>query len=251
MKGVVSGTAAGVHFEQPVELAAHEDRTVVFTPEQFPQLHIHDPKLWWPYQMGEPHLEHLDLSFSRERAHLGRTERRLRHSRNHVGVHRQRQPSVSCERQADSHSRRQAGRRTCCCAAMTSACAISSAWCATCDLNTIRLEGKLDTEEFFHLADRAGNPRDARLVLLRSLGALEGLDRRTTCTIATASLRSQMLRLRQHASLLVWLNGSDNPPPANVENAYLQVEAETHWPNPSSPRHRQRQPPSPARAASR
>ena len=41
-----------------------------------------------------------------------------------------------------------------------------------------------------------------------------------------------MLRLRHHASLLVWLNGSDNPPPADVEKAYLQVESETHWPNP-------------------
>ena len=51
-------------------------------------------------------------------------------------------------------------------------------------------------------------------------------------TIATASLRAQMLRLRHHASLLVWLNGSDNPPPANVETAYLKVESETHWPNP-------------------
>jgi exo-1,4-beta-D-glucosaminidase len=43
-------------------------------------------------------------------------------------------------------------------------------------------------------------------------------------TIATASLRSQMLRLRHHASLLVWLNGSDNAPPTNVERAYLDVE---------------------------
>ena len=41
-----------------------------------------------------------------------------------------------------------------------------------------------------------------------------------------------MLRLRHHASLLVWLNGSDGPPPANVETAYLKVESETHWPNP-------------------
>jgi len=32
--------------------------------------------------------------------------------------------------------------------------------------------------------------------------------------------------------LLVWLNGSDNPPPADVEKAYLAVEADTHWPNP-------------------
>jgi len=41
-----------------------------------------------------------------------------------------------------------------------------------------------------------------------------------------------MMRLRQHASLLVWLNGGDNPPPADIERAYLQVEADTHWPNP-------------------
>jgi exo-1,4-beta-D-glucosaminidase len=41
-----------------------------------------------------------------------------------------------------------------------------------------------------------------------------------------------MLRLRHHASLLVWLNGSDIAPPTNVERAYLDVEAETHWPNP-------------------
>jgi exo-1,4-beta-D-glucosaminidase len=32
--------------------------------------------------------------------------------------------------------------------------------------------------------------------------------------------------------VLVWLNGSDNAPPANVERAYLDIEAETHWPNP-------------------
>jgi exo-1,4-beta-D-glucosaminidase len=51
-------------------------------------------------------------------------------------------------------------------------------------------------------------------------------------SIATASLRAQMLRLRHHASLLVWLNGSDGPPPADVESAYLKVESETHWPNP-------------------
>ena len=51
-------------------------------------------------------------------------------------------------------------------------------------------------------------------------------------TIATASLQSQMLRLRSHASMLVWLNGSDNAPPADVERAYLKVEADAHWANP-------------------
>src|SRR5581483_10389678 len=62
VKGVVSGSAAGIAFEQPVQLAAHEDKTVVFTPQQFPALQVKNPKLWWPYPMGEPHLEHLSVS---------------------------------------------------------------------------------------------------------------------------------------------------------------------------------------------
>ena len=38
------------------------------------------------------------------------------------------------------------------------------------DLNTIRLEGKLENDEFFELADQQGILRHARLVLLRPLG---------------------------------------------------------------------------------
>ena len=39
--------------------ACTEDRTVAFTPDKFPQLHLSHPKLWWPWQMGEAHLERL------------------------------------------------------------------------------------------------------------------------------------------------------------------------------------------------
>jgi exo-1,4-beta-D-glucosaminidase len=42
-----------------------------------------------------------------------------------------------------------------------------------------------------------------------------------------------MRRLRSHPSMLVWLNGSDGPPPANVEQAYLDLEKELNWPNPT------------------
>ena len=41
-----------------------------------------------------------------------------------------------------------------------------------------------------------------------------------------------MYRLRGHASLVAWLNGSDNPPPPDVEQTYLKVEKELLWPNP-------------------
>ncbi len=99
------------------------------------------------------------------------------------------------------------------------------------NLNTIRLEGKLDTDDFFNLADRNG------ILVMLGWCCCDHWERWQTwtpedLTIATASLRSQMLRLRYHPSLLVWLNGSDNPPPPNVENAYIDVETATHWPNP-------------------
>ena len=44
-----------------------------------------------------------------------------------------------------------------------------------------------------------------------------------TTKTASASLRDQALRLRNHPSVFVWLYGSDNPPPAKIENLYLQV----------------------------
>ena len=50
--------------------------------------------------------------------------------------------------------------------------------------------------------------------------------------IAEASLRDQIYRLRSHPSLVMWLNGSDNPPPPDVEEMYLEVEKQLLWPNP-------------------
>ena len=35
-----------------------------------------------------------------------------------------------------------------------------------------------------------------------------------------------MYRLRGHPSLIAWMNGSDNPPPPDVEQTYLKVEKE-------------------------
>jgi exo-1,4-beta-D-glucosaminidase len=230
IKGVVSGSTIGIHFEQPVELSPHEDRTVVFTPDKFPALRVQNPKPWWPYQMGSPHLEKLTMSFAAE----GRTmdeqsvEFGLREVTSELTANGSRLFRVNGKPilirgagwsqdmllRSDPHRLRDQFRMV-----------------RDMNLNAIRLEGKLETDEFFHLADEQG--------ILVMLGwcccdhwehwkdwTPEDLD------IAIASLHAQMLRLRHHASLLVWLNGSDNPPPPDVERAYLQVESATHWPNP-------------------
>ncbi len=230
VRGVVAGTVAGVRVEQPIELAPREDRTVLFTPASFAQLNVHEPKLWWPYQMGEPHLERLTMSFSSAGRVMDEQSidfgiREITSENNATGGRLFRvngKPilirgggwSQDMLLRADSKRLRDQFRMV-----------------RDIGLNTIRLEGKLDTEDFFQLADQQG------ILVMLGWCCCDHWEHWKDWTpedlhIATSSLRAQLLRLRQHASLLVWLNGSDNPPPPDVEKAYLQVEAETHWPNP-------------------
>ena len=46
-------------------------------------------------------------------------------------------------------------------------------------------------------------------------------------------MADQARRLRNHPSVYVWLDGSDGPPPADVEKMYLSALSEAEWPNPS------------------
>jgi exo-1,4-beta-D-glucosaminidase len=230
VRGVLSGSAAGIQFQQPVQLAAHQDKSVVFTPEQFPVLRIKNPKPWWPYQMGDPHLERLTLSFNDQNvksdeqtvefgireitSELTPNGNRLFRVNGKPILIRGAGWSQDMLLRVDEQRLRDQIRMV-----------------RDMNLNTIRLEGKLETEEFFRLADQQG------ILVMLGWCCCDHWEHwknwsADDLTVATASLRAQMLRLRQHASLLVWLNGSDNPPPPNVERAYLQVESDTHWPNP-------------------
>jgi exo-1,4-beta-D-glucosaminidase len=230
VKGVVSGSAAGIHFEQAVQLAGHEDRTVIFTPQQFPALRMKNPQPWWPWQMGDPHLEHLSVSFlnqgvktDEQNVDFGIREITSELTSNGSRMFRVNGKPILIRGAGWSQDMllRADERRL----------RDQIHMVRDMNLNTIRLEGKLETEDFFRLADQQG------ILVMLGWCCCDHWEHwkdwtPDDLTIASASLRAQMLRLRQHASLLVWLNGSDNPPPANVESAYLKVEADTHWPNP-------------------
>ena len=230
VKGVVSGSAAGAHFEEPVELAANEDRTVVFTPEKFPALHLRNPKLWWPEQMGQPHLEQLTVAFHAQgelsdektvpfgvreiTSELTANGSRLFRVNSKPILIRGAGWSQDMLLRADNDKLKNEFHLV-----------------RAMHLNTIRLEGKMESEEFFRLADEQG------ILVMLCWCCCDHWEHwkdwtADDLTIATESLRAQLLRLRHHASLLVWLNGSDNAPPADVERAYLNLEADLHWPNP-------------------
>ena len=223
-----------VALEQPVTLAPHETKTVAFTPEQFPQLRLalkpQDTRIWWPYVMGAPHLEPITLTVLRGKAvsDAAAATFGIREVTSSLTAQNHRQLRVNGRRilirgggwSQDMLLREDPQRLR-----------EQFALAQDVHLNAIRLEGKLETDDFFRLADERG------MLILAGWCCCDRWERWSEWTaenhaVAEASLRAQMQRLRGHPSLLVWLNGSDNNPPPDVETAYLDIEKEEHWPNP-------------------
>jgi exo-1,4-beta-D-glucosaminidase len=228
--GLLIAELEGQTLRQPVNLAPGENRTVRLTPQAFPALRIRHPELWWPRQMGEPALHSLSLRFS-----LGTRESDS--AAIHYGIRK-----VTSEIDGAGHRLfRVNGQKILIRGAgwapdmllrqSTERLGWEFRYVRDMNLNAIRLEGKLETDAFYDLADQQG------ILILAGWCCCDHWEQwsqwgPSDLPIATASLRSQILRMRSHPSMLAWLNGSDNPPPANVERAYIEVLKNSHWPNP-------------------
>jgi len=230
LQGKVKGQIGDVTFEQDVELAANEAKDVTFTPDKFPQLVFSNPRLWWPAQMGTPNLYKLTMQFEVNRAVSDRStsEFGIREIKSEVNSAGGRVFQINGKNilirgggwTPDMMLRETSQRLQ-----------DEFRYVADMGLNTVRLEGKLETQEFFDLADKHG------ILVMAGWCCCDFWERwprwqPKDFDIAKESLRDQIYRLRSHPSLVMWLNGSDNPPPPDVEQMYLDVEKELLWPNP-------------------
>ena len=221
IEAVLHADFDGDHLSQPVQLAANEDKIVTFAPEQFHRLKLAHPRLWWPYQMGEPFLytarfrveirkqtsDSVDVTFG-----IREVTSELTPTGGRLFKVNGRKVFIRGAAWAPDLLLRWDSRRV----------DADLAYTKHMGLNTIRLEGKIDREEFFEKTDRLG--------LLVMPGWIccdmwEHWDDWTAETkkIAAASLVDQITRLRSHPSVFVWLYGSDSPPPADIENMYLGI----------------------------
>jgi exo-1,4-beta-D-glucosaminidase len=230
VKGTLKGRIEKIEFSQAVELASGESRDVTFTPEQFSQLNVDHPRLWWPAQMGKPELYNLSLEFIADGKVSDQAETRfgVREIKSEVLAANRRLFSVNGKNilirgggWSPDMMLRQNPQRV----------RDEFRYVQDMGLNTVRLEGKLETKEFFDLADERG------ILLIAGWCCCDHWEhwpnwKAQDFTIAEQSLRDQMYRLRGHPSLVAWMNGSDNPPPPDVEQTYLKVEKELLWPNP-------------------
>ena len=230
VKGVLKGQIEKTQFSQEVELGPKEQKDVTFDPSKIPELNLDQPRRWWPAQMGRPELYPLDLQFETNGTISDRAQAKfgIREITSELNANGRRVFSVNGKKVlirgggwAPDMMMRENSQRL----------RDDFTYVQDMGLNTIRLEGKLETKEFFDLADQRG------ILVMAGWCCCDHWEHWAEWTpedhkIAEQSLRDQIYRLRSHPSLLVWLNGSDNPPPAEVEQTYLKVEKDLLWPNP-------------------
>ena len=231
-QATLRGTAGGIPFSQQVSLAANERRTVRIAADAVPGLKMRAPRLWWPYRMGAQNLydaafevlsggtvsDRQDFRFAIREATSELTKeghRLFRINGRPILIRGGGWSQDMLERPMSSDTLRAHLR-----------------YVREMGLNTIRQEGKLETDEFYDLADEQGI-----LVMpgwcccdqweLWNQWTIENY------TVGPDSLRDQLLRLRNHPSIFVWLNGSDKPPIAAIERKYLQIEDEVDWNRPT------------------
>jgi len=230
VKGKLRGQIEKVTFEQDVELGANESKDVTFAPDKFSQLVFSNPRLWWPAQMGTPNLYPLHMQFEVNGAVSDQTHsefgiREITSDVNPVGGRAFHINGKNILIRGGGWTPDMMLRET------SERLHDEFRYVEDMGLNTVRLEGKLESEEFYQIADRHG------VLVMAGWCCCDFWERwprwqPQDFEIAKQSLRDQIYRLRSHPSLVMWLNGSDNPPPPDVEQMYLDIEKELLWPNP-------------------
>ena len=228
----VSGTVAGRAISQTVSLAAKEKKTVTF-----PVIGIDNPAVWWPAGMGAQSQYDLDLTAS-----VGSAASDSAHSR--FGVRNVTATLNSSGGRAYTIN----GRPLLIKGGGYSPdlflrwnqqyAADKLAYVKDLGLNTVRLEGHIEPDEFFDLADQMG------VLTLPGWeccdkweGQVNGSEKGDPWTaadypVAKASMTSEAERLRDHPSVISFLIGSDFAPDSTIEKNYLDALNAADWGTP-------------------
>jgi len=204
----------------PFQLRPLEERVITINSEEYPELTIENPKLWWPWDMGEQPL--YDANFAVNVEGTLSAEQSItfgiREITSEINEHGARHFSVNGKEilvrgtawSPDLLLRQDFEREE-----------VDIAYLKQMNFNTVRLEGKLASDNFWDICDREG------VLILAGWPCCTHWEqwdkwKPDDYIVARESQRSQLLRLRNHVSFAAWFYGSDFPPIEPVEKIYLE-----------------------------
>jgi len=246
VKGVLKGQIENIQFSQPVTVERGETKVVTFAPDQFQQLNLTNPRVWWPVQLGPQNLYTLALQFETGGAVSDQLETRfgVREVTSELDKSSAAPQSLNGHGQAYPDSHRifsiNGQRILIRGAGYTFDMLLRESpereeqelkYVRDMNLNTVRLEGKIVDDNFLRLTDEYGILVSAGWCCCDHWERWQNWDDEDR-VVAAESLRDQIRRIRSHPSVFNWMNGSDNPPPPDVEQMYIGILKQLNWPNP-------------------
>ena len=232
----IAGDIEQRRFAKVFTLAPNEKRRVTLSAAEFQELRIEKPRLWWPNNLGDPNLYRLELTATadghisdRQAVSFGvRSVSDYMNEQGHRGYKVNGRPLlIKGGGWADDLFLREDPARV----------EAEVAYARHMNLNTIRLEGFWGSSQtLYDLADRYG-------ILLMAGWSCQwewkdylgkdvdekfgGVQTPEDMALVTRSLHDQVVWLRNHPSIFVWVVGSDMLPKPELERKYRAMLAET------------------------
>ena len=228
------------------------NKEIEIRPSEFPQLNLTNPQLWWPYLSGDQPLYTIDYEFSVN----GVVSDRLHHRFGIREITEEVNVSPYANEYSDSISTTHLANMQQIYVNHRPVLLKGGGYCATdlmlrhdksvneavveylkyMGMNMIRDEGKFFDNDLLALMDEAG------IVLMtgwcccdrwQSPGQFSKAER----FVAYESMYSQLRNARRFTCMVLWYNGSDDPPSIlrqgengqNVEQKYFEIAADLRW----------------------
>lgn len=226
--GTLKGTIGAISISQIVKLRPFERKIVSFTPQEFHQLVIKDPRLWWTHDFGKPNLYSLSLEFSSGGVVTDSKDVAfgIRQINDYINSEGFRGYKLNGKKilirgggWADQIFLQQDKRKL----------EAEIDYAVNMHLNAIRMEGFWgENSDIFRLCDEKGILIMAGFSCQWEWKNLFGEDNDEygcirspeDMKLASESFRDQILWLRNHPSIFVWLYGSDLHPRPELEKMY-------------------------------
>mgnify|MGYP005814394285 CR=1 FL=1 len=219
--GTSHGGSKKITFEKTISLNAKEKKLVSLTSADLKQLIIKDPKLWWPHLVGNQNLYNLklELFINGKLSDVKNITFGMREVDSYITENGNRVFKVNGKNillrgggYAEDMLLRQSKKRD----------ENDIAYAKFMNLNTLRMEGFRGSDYLYELCDKYG------IMLIMGWCCCSPWERwetwdSHTLEIAKKSLTDEVLRLRNHPSIINWLYGSDKFPPAYVEKEYISI----------------------------
>ena len=215
VSGILQGTIENIKFSKQVKLNPREIKEITFSAQEFEELHITEPRLWWPHPVGPQNLYQLQLTFISEGKISDRSDVTfgIREVSTYINEEGWRGYKINgkkilirggawmtCDMLLRlTHKRYKALVR----------------YAREANLNMLRSEGFSirETDEFYDMCDKYGI-MVTQQIFGRSIPDEE---------LAVANVKDMILRIRNHPSLVHFLGHDETFPTPTLDAAYREM----------------------------